>query len=158
MVTDSLPIFADNKSDPSYDPKSTIFQLLSSWNRWGWGWGWGCEGEKEKCWTPYCPHFFLHALTYLSSSPSPSSHPHTHPPSPSTITEPPLCLTIGTVHLGSNSSSRLLHNIILPSDPKKVELWFFRPNNSIPKAQRLSYTFKTIGVIHVWFLPSNPVE
>ena len=37
-----------------------------------------------------------------------------------TITEPPPFLIVGTVHLGSNSSSRLLHSTIRPSDPNKL--------------------------------------
>ena len=39
---------------------------------------------------------------------------------PQDITEPLPCLTVGTVHLESNSSSRLLHTIIRPSDPNKL--------------------------------------
>ena len=64
-------MFADNKIDPSHDPKCTILQL---------------------------PFFVKQSQT---------------------ITEPPPCLTVGTVHLGSNPSYRLLHTIIRLLDPNK---------------------------------------
>ena len=38
------------------------------------------------------------------------------------LTFPPLCLTVGTVHLGSNASCGVHQTIILPSDPNKLNL------------------------------------
>ena len=39
---------------------------------------------------------------------------------PQTIIEPPPCLTVGIVHLESNSSSRLCHTSVRPSGPNKL--------------------------------------
>ena len=41
---------------------------------------------------------------------------------PQHFTFPPPCLTVGTVHLGSNASCGVRQTLTLPSDPNKLNL------------------------------------
>ena len=53
---------------------------------------------------------------------------------PQIMTEPPACLTVGTVHFGSNSSRDVLQTI----GAKKVEFSLVGPNNTLDSFSSIS--------------------
>ena len=61
-----------------------------------------------------------------------------HVKHPKTDTELPSCLTVGTTHLGSNSSLGVRHTITFPSDPKRLN---FDSSDQITVSQNPSGLF-----------------
>ena len=81
---------------------------------------------------------------------------------PQHFTFSPPCLTVGTVHLGSNASCSVGQTITVPSDPNKLNLLSSVHKHLIPEAQRLLSiffcildTFHPISFVNVRFFSSN---
>ena len=70
-------------------------------------------------------------------------------PNVSFPTEPPPCLTVGTVHFGSNSSRGVLQAITLPSEPKRLN---FYSSDQITPSQKLD-SFSNISLANLSLFP-----
>jgi hypothetical protein len=58
------------------------------------------------------------------------------------VTEPPPCLTVGTIHFGSNFSFGLLQTITFPSDPKRL---------NFDSSDQTTISQKSIGFFNISF-------